>query len=131
MVTIWKKAVYEKYPELVADLEVSDEGVVRKCTTKKVFKTQIKDNQLFVDRLGRRIFIRYLVPETFVGPMKDGETVAFKDGNRNNVTLANLQYVKKETNVVPPIVFKKEEAIALIASLTFYLKKLEELLTKE
>jgi len=131
MVPIWKKAVYEKYPELVADLEVSDEGVVRKCTTKKIFKTQIKDNQLFVDRLGRRIFLRYLVPETFVGPIKEGETVAFKDGNRNNVTLANLQYVKKETNVVPPIVFKKEEAIALIASLTFYLKKLEELLAKE
>jgi hypothetical protein len=131
MVPIWKKAVYEKYPELVADLEVSDEGVVRKCTTKKIFKTQIKDNQLFVDRLGRRIFLRYLVPETFVGPIKEGETVAFKDGNRNNVTLANLQYVKKETNIAPPIVFKKEEAIALIASLTFYLKKLEELLAKE
>lgn len=130
MVPIWKKAVYEKYPELVADLEVSDEGVVRKCTTKKIFKTQIKDNQLFVDRLGRRIFLRYLVPETFVGPMKDGETVAFKDGNRNNVTLANLQYVKKETNV-PPILLKKEQAITLIASLTANLKKLEELLTTE
>lgn len=130
MVTIWKKAVYEKYPELVADLEVSDEGVVRKCTTKKIFKTQIKDNQLFVDRLGRRIFLRYLVPETFVGPMKEGETVAFKDGNRNNVTLANLQYVKKETNIVP-VIPKKEEMKECLARIETDLNKIKELLTKE
>jgi len=124
---VWKKAVFERYPDLVADLEVSDKGEVRKLTTKKLYKTQTKDNQVLVERIGRRIFLRFLVLETFDRAMKEDETVAFKDGNRNNVSLANLYYVKKETNILP-VPSKKDEVISCLSRIQQDMKRLEALI---
>jgi len=92
----FKKIVYACQQHLVEDLQISEDGKVRKTgPSKRLFSIHIKDNQKHFERDARRIPLRYALMETFVGPMAEDEEVEFIDGEKMNCVLSNLRYVKK------------------------------------
>jgi len=92
----FKKVVYAGQQHLVEDLQISEDGKVRKTgPSKRLFSIHIKDNQKHFERDARRIPLRYALMETFVGPMAEDEEVEFIDGEKMNCVLSNLRYVKK------------------------------------
>lgn len=87
----WKKVVYVKKADLVADLEVSSDGQVRSIVSKRIFSIHVKDNQKYFERRSNRIPLRYAIVETFIGPLGEDEEVEFLDGNKMNCVISNLR----------------------------------------
>ena len=112
MEEIWKKAVSTTFPDYVLDLAVSNTGRVRKIPTGLIYKTQIKDGLMYVERNGKRLFLHHLIAETFLGPRRDGKRINYKDGNRSNNTLSNIEYVDTTTPMAEPTTKSVEERLA-------------------
>ena len=94
----WKKAVSSRFGDLVADLEVSNTGVVRKITTKREFKHDHKDCYKCIKRFKKTIYIHTLVAETFLGVRPEGMVIDHIDGDKSNNNLSNLRYTTVQEN---------------------------------
>ena len=94
----WKKAVSSRFNDLVADLEVSNTGCVRKITTKREFKHDQKDCYKCIKRFKKTIYIHTLVAETFLGVRPEGMVIDHIDGDKSNNNLSNLRYATVEDN---------------------------------
>ena len=98
MEKIWKKAVSSRFSDQVVDLEICNDGTVKKITTGHVYKPHKKDGYYCIKRNGKAIFIHHLVAETFIEPRPKGMVVDHIDGDKNNNILSNLRYVDNTEN---------------------------------
>lgn len=94
----WKNAVSSRFGDLVADLEVSPSGVVRKIVSKKEFKHDQKDCYKCIKRQKKTIYIHTLVAETFLGVRPEGQVIDHIDGDKSNNHLSNLRYTTVAEN---------------------------------
>ena len=94
----WKKAVSSRFGDLVADLEVSTTGLVRKVVTKREFKHDQKDCYKCIKRQRKTIYIHTLVAETFIGVRPEGQVIDHIDGDKSNNNLSNLRYTTVAEN---------------------------------
>lgn len=99
MEEIWKSAVYSRFPDIVKDLEVSNLGAVRKCTTKKLFKqNDHKDGYPCIKRAGKTLYYHTFVAETFLGVRPEGMVIDHIDNNKKNNAVTNLRYLTPKEN---------------------------------
>ena len=94
----WKRAVSSRFGDLVADLEISSLGQVRKITTKYIYKQDHKDCYRCLKRSKKTIYIHTLVAETFLGLRPEGMVIDHIDGNKDNNALSNLRYTTVSEN---------------------------------
>jgi len=92
---VWKDAVSSTHPDLVKDLEVSDEGQVRVKSTKRVYKGTSDEGKPTITRERVGLRVHHLVAETFIA-RRDAlgvKQIKHKDGNYLNNAVSNLEYV--------------------------------------
>jgi hypothetical protein len=94
----WKRAVSSRFGDLVADLEVSNTGKVRKITTKYEFKHDQKDCYKCVKRNKKTVYIHTLVAESFLGARPEGMVIDHINGDKSDNNLSNLRYVTVAEN---------------------------------
>lgn len=101
MEKIWKKAVSSRFPDLVIDLEVCNNGMVRKITTGYMFIPQLnKDGYYVITRNSKTIPIHHLVAETFIKPRPEGMVIDHIDGKKSNNNSSNLRYLTNLDNII-------------------------------
>lgn len=96
---MWKKIIYNK---ITTDYSVSDNGEVRKDTTNRLMKLQIQQGYshvtIQINRKPKRFRVHRLVAEAFI-PNPDGKPyVNHIDGNRQNNSVTNLEWVTPAEN---------------------------------
>lgn len=114
----WKKAVSSRFGDLVADLEVSDTGLVRKVVTKRLFKHDQKDCYKCIKRQKKTIYIHTLVAETFLGIRPEGMVIDHIDSEKSNNNLSNLRYTTVSENCKKgnrPLVKKEDGTLEVTA----------------
>ena len=112
----WKKAVSSRFSDLVADLEVSTTGLVRKTVTKRQFKKGHKDCYDCIKRQRKTIYIHTLVAETFIGVRPEGQVIDHIDGNKSNNDVSNLRYTTVAENCKKgnrPLVTKEDGTVEI------------------
>jgi hypothetical protein len=101
---VWKKAVSSSNQDYVLDIEVSTLGRIRKIPTGFIYKPQMRDGYLYIERSKKHIKVDHLVAETFIKPRGNDNTmilssrIIHKDGNRLNNQLHNLKYYDGESD---------------------------------
>lgn len=94
MEVIWKKAVSTRFPELVHNIEVSNECKVRKIHNKKEYKITLHKQGYKLIMINAKEFpIHTLMAETFISPRPDNMIINHIDGDKLNNAISNLQYV--------------------------------------
>jgi len=97
----WKRAVSSRYPDHVADLEISNTGKIRKVLTHREYKTSTDDDgHVVIKRHSKRIKVAVLVAETFIQKRPEGHVVRHTDGNKLNNNRNNLEFITTEENSV-------------------------------
>ena len=96
---MWKKIIYN---EITTDYSVSDKGEVRKDTTNHLMKLQIQQGYshvtIQINGKPKRFRVHRLVAEAFI-PNPDGKPyVNHIDGNRQNNSITNLEWVTPAEN---------------------------------
>ena len=96
---MWKKIIYN---EITTDYSVSDKGEVRKDTTNYLMKLQIQQGYshvtIQINGKAKRFRVHRLVAEAFI-PNPDGKPyVNHIDGNRQNNSITNLEWVTPAEN---------------------------------
>lgn len=96
---MWKKIIYN---EITTDYSVSDKGEIRKDTTNRLMKLQIQQGYshvtIQINGKAKRFRVHRLVAEAFI-PNPDGKPyVNHIDGNRQNNSIANLEWVTPAEN---------------------------------
>lgn len=96
---MWKKIIYN---EITTDYSVSDKGEVRKDTTNYLMKLQIQQGYshvtIQINGKAKRFRVHRLVAEAFI-PNPDGKPyVNHIDGNRQNNSITNLEWVTPTEN---------------------------------
>jgi len=93
----WKSARSSRYSDIVRDIEVSNDGLVRKVTG-KILKPQLKEGYLHIVRQGKNITIHSLVAETFIGLRPEDMVIDHIDENKLNNHRTNLRYMSNKEN---------------------------------
>lgn len=96
----WKTAVSSRFPDLVVDLKISEDGMVKKITTGHVYNPHKKDGYYCIKRANKAIFIHHLVAETFIKPRPEGMVIDHIDGCKYNNKLSNLRYIENVENSI-------------------------------
>lgn len=107
---IWKDVPLEEYKK---SYEISNNGQIRNKNTLKIKTTQLGSTGYITTRLDigtckKTVQIHTLVAEAFLKPIEQKDNkkiiVKFKDGNKNNVQVNNLEFdyqniIVKKTNI--------------------------------
>ena len=101
---IWRTLQYNG--EYYDNFEVSEDGQLRNVKTGTVYKQHINKegyNQVCISLGGRdkkKVFkIHKAVAETFICNLENKSDVNHKDGNKQNNTLSNLEWMTKKENM--------------------------------
>jgi hypothetical protein len=126
----WKSAQSSRYSDIVRDIEVSNDGLVRKVTG-KILKPQLKEGYLHIVRQGKNITIHSLVAETFIGLRPEDMVIDHIDENKVNNHYTNLRYMSNKENSLRSNPSFAEQIFMLtkrVQSLESQITKLSELL---
>jgi hypothetical protein len=126
----WKSARSSRYSEIVRDIEVSNDGLVRKVTG-MILKPQLKEGYLHIIRQGKNITIHSLVAETFIGLRPEDMVIDHIDENKVNNHYTNLRYMSNKENSLRSNPSLTEQVFMLskrVQSLESQITKLSELL---
>lgn len=101
-----------------------DGTVFNRKTGKNVSKTlhgvrgYVSNLSIYIDgkRKQRQIVIHRAIADLFIRPIKDGERIKLKDGNKKNTHVSNIEYVKTEKKRNKEKVKKNKEAKGITSS---------------
>jgi hypothetical protein len=97
----WKTAQSSRYSELIKDIEVSNDGLVRKVNG-MILNPQLRDGYLHITRkakhITKHITIHSLVAETFIGLRPEDMVIDHIDENKVNNHYTNLRYLTNIEN---------------------------------
>lgn len=79
--------------------EVSDDGAVRNARTSRILRGSLNLGYPTVTLPCGRSRIHVLVAAVFIGPRPDGMSIDHVDGNKENNSVSNLEYVTHEENM--------------------------------
>jgi hypothetical protein len=126
----WKSAQSSRYSELIKDIEVSNDGLVRKVTG-MILKPQLRDGYLHITRKAKHITIHSLVAETFIGLRPEDMVIDHIDENKVNNHYTNLRYLTNKENSLRSNPSLTEQVFMLtkrVQNLESQITKLSELL---